>query len=93
MPMPGYDVPGYYRITVPALEVAWPCPADPDRVWTVYNDDVLTKQEKSCHPDTAPEVPEGHSMYTKHTGVMFTDLIVPDDKIEFVEDTAHLVGI
>lgn len=79
MPMQGYRLPNYYRITVKELEVPWPCEPDPDRTITLYDDDAFTKSEDGT--------------YMKHTGLGCFNIRIPDDKIEFVDKAANLEGI
>ena len=70
----GYKLKGYYRVKEKGT-FPWPCPAEPQRTLDLRPDDVLTK---------------GDAGYTKHTGLMMTGILVPDEAVEWVDKTVGL---
>jgi hypothetical protein len=55
------------HIKFPSKEYTWPCVSDPNRKWTLYDDDVLTKEDAGT--------------YSKHTGLGMFGLHVPDEDV------------
>ena len=79
MPMQSYNVTGYYRVKVHKKYPA-PCEPEPNRLYEIFTDDVLTKDEK-------------RGTYTIHTGLMLMGIVLADNEVEFVPGTAQLVGV
>jgi len=65
----GYRIEGFYRVKEHGI-FPWPCKAEPDRTLELWPYDVLTKDEVG---------------YTKHTGLMMTNILVPDEAVEWVD--------
>jgi len=49
-------------------EYPWPCASEPDRTITLYDDDVLTRQD--------------NGKYLKHTGLGCMNIMISDEEVE-----------
>ena len=67
----------HYRVKKDG-EYPAPCRADPDRLYQLFTDDVLTKNEKD-------------GTYMIHTGIGLWGLVLKDDEVERVHSDQHLV--
>ena len=74
----GYDfkVESWYKIKDKEKKYPWPCKSEPDRLITIYDDDVLTKNRDGT--------------YFKHTGLGCFGIRIPDEDVIPQEKPAHL---
>lgn len=70
-----YTVKGYFRVKEHG-KYPWPCQDLPKRMLELWPDDVLTKAENGS--------------YTKHTGLMMTNIRLQDDQVEPVDGGVEL---
>ncbi len=63
-----FSVKGYYTIKHSEKKYPWPCPSEPNRTITLFNDDVLTGDG-------------GKNTYMKHTGLGCFGIIVPEEDL------------
>lgn len=71
-----FTISEYYRVKT-EKEYPWPCASEPNRMLTIYTDDVLTKDPKL-------------GTYMKHTGLGTFGHVIPDEDLEFVTKPINL---
>lgn len=79
MSMMGYSLTGYYKVKKEGCYPA-PCEPLPDRTYSLFADDVLTKDSKT-------------GTFTVHTGIMLMGIVLKDDEVEFFPGTVNLKGV
>lgn len=78
MPMRDFSIKGYYKVNKKGHYPA-PCEPEPNRLYELFADDVLTR------------LPDG--TYVVHTGVMLRGIVLKDNEVTFFPGTVQLVGV
>ena len=74
----GYDfkIDGYYKIKHKEKEYPWPCDSEPNRMITIFDDDILTSSDGTS--------------YMKHTGLGCFGIIIPEEDVVFYDELANM---
>lgn len=74
----GYDfkIKDYYKIKAEKKDFPWPCKSEPERMITLYDDDILTKSADGT--------------YMKQTGIGCFGIMIPDEDVSHFDDEISL---
>jgi hypothetical protein len=67
-----YQLNEYYKIKYEEKEFPWPCKADPNRTITLFDDDILSRNDNGT--------------YVKETEVCCTNIKIPDEDVIKFDD-------
>ena len=71
-----FNIKNYYKVKKEG-QYPWPCKGYADRTIELFNDDVLTKDSED-------------GTFMKHTGLGCVGIILKDDEVYYVPETARL---
>jgi hypothetical protein len=71
-----FKIDGYCKIKHEKKEYPWPCKSEPERLITIYGDDILTSSDGKT--------------YMKHTGLGCFGIEIPKEDVIFCNDVARL---
>jgi len=73
-----YKLSGYFKLKAinHCKDYPWPCQSEPNRTIKLYAEDLFTKQDDGT--------------YFKQTGLGCLGIVIPDDDLEYIEDSVYL---